>query len=126
MRAIPRAVSSGSALATLRSLQSVLHLSVVVWPANRKEFGYFLLARQPGRTNGIPNTSSGASQTAGHTDGGLGQPAARAGGERAGATPIYAGRRLKVVDKFRIVKGNKRMSSYVLGFQDIDKTRIMG
>jgi rifampicin phosphotransferase len=43
----------------------------------------------------------------------------------AGAALIYAGRCLKVVDKFRIVKGGKRMSSYVLGFQDIDKTKIM-
>src|SRR4029453_16235467 len=42
-----------------------------------------------------------------------------------GATLIHAGRCLKVVDKFRIVKGGKRMSSYVLGFRDIDKTKIM-
>jgi Pyruvate phosphate dikinase, AMP/ATP-binding domain len=49
----------------------------------------------------------------------------RAGGERARATLIYAGRCLKVVDKSRIVKGGKRMNSYVLGLQDIDKTKIM-
>lgn len=39
--------------------------------------------------------------TGGTAYGCMDQPAARVGGERRGATLIYAGRCLKVVDKFR-------------------------
>jgi len=37
--------------------------------------------------------------------------------------PSDSGREVRPTS--RIVKGGKRMSSYVLGFQDIDKTKIM-
>src|SRR5262249_55543751 len=47
----------------------------------------------------------GASPTTCPTDCRVDQPAARAGGERVGATLIYAGRCLKVVDKFRYAAG---------------------
>src|SRR5690349_13985732 len=39
------------------------------------------------------------------------QPAAPAGGERTGATLIYAGRCLKVIDKFRFVRSFKSKAS---------------